>query len=100
MFEHSDGITCVEKNFKDPKVLLSAGRDSQVNVWRFCDEGAEDVIEYHYDFGMKQLKQDGVISVGGVQKAKWLDELVIVMGLADGTVQMKDIRTKKEELAS
>lgn len=38
--------------------------------------------------------------MGGVQKAKWLDELVIVMGLTDGTVQMKDIRTKKEEKAS
>ena len=38
--------------------------------------------------------------MGGVQKAKWLEELVIVMGLADGTIQMKDIRTKKEEQAS
>jgi len=41
-----------------------------------------------------------VSSCGKVMKAKWLEEEVIVMGLSDGTVQMKDIRTKKAEKAS
>jgi hypothetical protein len=35
MFEHSDSVNCVEKNFKDNKVFLTAGKDSAVNVWKF-----------------------------------------------------------------
>jgi len=46
----------LRKNFKDPKVFLSGGRDSYVNVWRFTDEGGEDeIIEYYYDIGSKAL---------------------------------------------
>lgn len=35
---------------------------------------------------------------GFISKAKWLEDEVVVMGLTDGTLQVKDLRTKTEEL--
>lgn len=40
------------------------------------------------------LRQEGIMKVGAITKAKWLDEEVVVMSLNDGTIQVKDLRTK------
>ena len=40
MYEHNDSILCIEKNYKDNKVFLSAGKDSLVNVWKFGEGGS------------------------------------------------------------
>lgn len=39
------------------------------------------------------------MQTGAINKAKWLEEEVVVMALNDGTVQFKDLRAKKEESA-
>jgi WD40 repeat protein len=72
LFEHSDAVTKVEKNPFDPSIFLSAGKDSQVNVWRFADSSSP--LEFHYDIGKNQLKQDGFIKAGSVTAAKWYDQ--------------------------
>lgn len=46
MFEHSDSITCIERNFKDKTKFLTAGKDSLLNVWKFSDN---DLVEFVYD---------------------------------------------------
>lgn len=97
LFEHSDAVTKVEKNPIDSSIFLSSGKDSQVNVWRFADSASP--LEFHYDISKSQLKQDGLVKAGAVTAAKWLDEQVIIMTLSDGTVQWKDIRTKKTDKA-
>ena len=44
LFEHSDSITCIEKNFKDNKIFLSTGKDSLLNVWRFTEN--DHILDY------------------------------------------------------
>lgn len=44
MFEHSDSITSIERNFKDPRSFLTTGKDSHLNIWRFAD--SDNVCEF------------------------------------------------------
>ena len=44
LFEHSESITCIERNFKDHRTFLTSGKDSVVNVWRFADN--DQVCEF------------------------------------------------------
>ena len=46
LFEHSDAVSNIEKNFKDQTLFLSSGKDSVVNIWKFTES---DVVEFQHD---------------------------------------------------
>ncbi len=37
LYEHSDSVTAIEKNFTDPKRFASASKDGSVIFWKFAD---------------------------------------------------------------
>ncbi len=104
LYEHTGPLKCIEKNFKDPRMFISAGVDSLLNIWCFNEKcsspGSGELVDYYYHVGPEQFQQKGMLQVGAIQTAKWLEELVVVAALADGSVQMKDIRLPKEAMAT
>jgi hypothetical protein len=43
LFEHTDAISNIEKNFKNNTLFLTAGKDALVNVWKFTEN---DTVEF------------------------------------------------------
>eukprot|EP00349_Pseudokeronopsis_sp_Brazil_P002055 CAMPEP_0202960028 /NCGR_PEP_ID=MMETSP1396-20130829/4209_1 /ASSEMBLY_ACC=CAM_ASM_000872 /TAXON_ID= /ORGANISM="Pseudokeronopsis sp., Strain Brazil" /LENGTH=300 /DNA_ID=CAMNT_0049678989 /DNA_START=220 /DNA_END=1122 /DNA_ORIENTATION=- len=98
MYEHFASLTQIEKHPSESSLFLTAGKDKYVTVWGFNPSGGEEVLNYKYHFGPPALQQKGLLTMGDIQSAKWLQDQVIVAALADGTLSLKDIRTPKEQV--
>ena len=88
LYEHQGPITAIETNPLKTDVFLSSSLDSTVQIWS-C---AETEIKYLDSMKKVQVKAKGRARVGGVTKARWLDEQTILSSLSDGSIWMKDFR--------
>lgn len=46
LYEHSDSVTAIEKNFTDPKRFASASKDGSVVLWKFGAEGSDELVNF------------------------------------------------------
>eukprot|EP00347_Sterkiella_histriomuscorum_P001352 403372362 len=90
LYEHTETVTAIEKNFKNPLRFASAGRDSSVCFWHFSENDEPVVFESAIE--KNQFAQESTFRIGSVTGLKWLEEEVVVVALNDGTLQTKDLR--------
>lgn len=47
LYEHSDSVTALEKNFTDPKRFASSSKDGSVVLWKFgAVEGTDELVTF------------------------------------------------------
>ena len=95
LYEHSAPVTAIEKNFKEPSLFASGGKDSKVFIWNL--EGQNNEVEFITEIGKAQLFKPGgsVLNQGYVTALRWYDENTLTLSLTNGTLQFNDIRIKQ-----
>ena len=54
IYEHTDSVVCIEKNFKDKQTFLTGSKDASVYIWKFVE--GDDKVKFIYDIQKSNLK--------------------------------------------
>ena len=86
LYEHSAPVTSIEKNFKEPSIFATGGKDSNVFLWNL--EGESEEVEFVTEINKSKLYKPGGSSLnqGYVTSLKWYNENVLALALTNGTL--------------
>jgi hypothetical protein len=96
IYEHSSTVTALEKNFKDPTVFASGGKDGRTMIWQLAGIQGHDDVELVTEISTGALHRlnGSSLNLGTITSLKWYDENTVALSLTNGTLQLNDIRLK------
>jgi len=86
LYEHSDSVVAIEKNFIDSKRFATASKDGSVVFWKFAETGSDELVTFDTVIEPFQFSQGSNFHIRSVTGIKWYEAEVIAASLTDGTV--------------
>lgn len=96
IYEHSSTVTALEKNFKEPTVFATGGKDGRAMIWQLAGIQGHDDVELVTEISAGALHRlnGSSLNLGTITSVKWYDENTVALSLTNGTLQLNDIRLK------